>query len=155
VTSLCIRTVHRTNLSCCISGSVFRDLPDTRCNRCRCDLKPSHSSEATEVGDDTLDGRAKLTKTKTNKLHGPWSASELYGLSDRQLSTKFSANCRRNLVPTFVDRGVSRGHRGGSPTVVNLNFLDRTKLTARQSFMHECYQVSGQGSVVWVLKKII
>jgi hypothetical protein len=29
-----------------------------------------------------------------------------------------TATCRRNLVPTFVDRGVSRGQRGGSPTVV-------------------------------------
>jgi hypothetical protein len=28
-------------------------------------------------------------------------------------------------VPTFVDRGVSRGQRGGSPTVVNISFLDR------------------------------
>jgi hypothetical protein len=26
-------------------------------------------------------------------------------------------------VPTFVDRGVSLGQRGGSPTVVNLSFL--------------------------------
>jgi hypothetical protein len=34
--------------------------------------------------------------------------------------------CRRNLVPTFVDRGVSRGQRGGSPTVVNLSVLDRS-----------------------------
>jgi hypothetical protein len=33
----------------------------------------------------------------------------------------------RNLVPTFVDRGVSRGQRGGSPTVVNLSFLDRNR----------------------------
>jgi hypothetical protein len=31
----------------------------------------------------------------------------------------------QNLVPTFVDRGVSRRQRGGSPTVVNLSFLDR------------------------------
>jgi hypothetical protein len=38
-----------------------------------------------------------------------------------------TATCRRNLVPTFVDRGVSRGQRGGSPTVVNLSFLDRIK----------------------------
>jgi hypothetical protein len=30
---------------------------------------------------------------------------------------------RRNLVPTFVDIGVSRGQRGGSPTTVNLIFL--------------------------------
>jgi hypothetical protein len=36
-----------------------------------------------------------------------------------------TATCRRNLVPTFVDRGVSRGQSGGSPTVVNLSFLDR------------------------------
>jgi hypothetical protein len=32
-----------------------------------------------------------------------------------------------NLVPTFVDRGMSRGQRGRSPTVVNLNFLDRSR----------------------------
>jgi hypothetical protein len=36
-----------------------------------------------------------------------------------------TATCRRNSVPTFVDRGVSRGQRGRSPTVVNLSFLDR------------------------------
>jgi hypothetical protein len=34
-----------------------------------------------------------------------------------------TATCRRNLVPTFVDRGVSRGQRGRSLTVVNLSFL--------------------------------
>jgi hypothetical protein len=32
-----------------------------------------------------------------------------------------TATCRRNLVPNFAEDGVSRGHRGGSPTVVNLN----------------------------------
>jgi hypothetical protein len=37
-----------------------------------------------------------------------------------------TSTCRRNLVPTFVDRGVLRGQRGGSPTVVNLSFLDRS-----------------------------
>jgi hypothetical protein len=31
----------------------------------------------------------------------------------------------RNLVPTFADRVVSCGQRGGSPKVVNLSFLDR------------------------------
>jgi hypothetical protein len=31
-----------------------------------------------------------------------------------------TATCWRNLVPTFVDRGVSRGQRGGSPTVPTL-----------------------------------
>jgi hypothetical protein len=37
-----------------------------------------------------------------------------------------TATCWRNLVPTFVDRGMSSGQRGGSPTVVNLSFLDRS-----------------------------
>jgi hypothetical protein len=37
-----------------------------------------------------------------------------------------TATCWRNLVPTFADRGVSHGQRGGSPTVVNLSFLDRS-----------------------------
>jgi hypothetical protein len=30
-----------------------------------------------------------------------------------------------NLVPTFADTGVWRGQRGGTPTAVYLNFLDR------------------------------
>jgi hypothetical protein len=38
-----------------------------------------------------------------------------------------TATCRRSLVTTFVDRGVSRGQRGGSPTVINLSFLHRTQ----------------------------
>jgi hypothetical protein len=38
-----------------------------------------------------------------------------------------TATCWRNLVPTFADRGVSRGQRGGSPTVVNLSVLDRSR----------------------------
>jgi hypothetical protein len=30
-------------------------------------------------------------------------------------------------VSTYADRGASRGQRGGSPTVVNLSFLDRNE----------------------------
>jgi hypothetical protein len=56
---------------------------------------------------------------KKNNLRGLQSASELYRLIDRHLST--------NLVPTFGDRGMSRGQRGGSPTVVNLSYLDRSR----------------------------
>jgi hypothetical protein len=37
-----------------------------------------------------------------------------------------TATCRRNLLPTFVDREVLRGQCGGSPMVVNLSFLDRS-----------------------------
>jgi hypothetical protein len=38
-----------------------------------------------------------------------------------------TATCRRNLVSTSVDRAVSRGQRGESPTVFNLSFLDRSR----------------------------
>jgi hypothetical protein len=38
-----------------------------------------------------------------------------------------TATCRRNLVPTLADKAVSRGQCGGSPTVVNLSFLDRSR----------------------------
>jgi hypothetical protein len=38
-----------------------------------------------------------------------------------------TATCRRNLVPTCVDRGVSRGLPGGSYTAVNLSFVDRSR----------------------------
>jgi hypothetical protein len=34
---------------------------------------------------------------------------------------------RRILVPTFVDRGVSRSQSGGTPKAVNLSFLDRSR----------------------------
>jgi hypothetical protein len=38
---------------------------------------------------------------------------------------------RKRTIPTelppLVDRGVSRGQRGGSPTVVDLSFLDRSR----------------------------
>jgi hypothetical protein len=36
-----------------------------------------------------------------------------------------TATGRRILVPTFVDRGMSRGQHGRSSMVVNLSFLDR------------------------------
>jgi hypothetical protein len=45
-----------------------------------------------------------------------------------------TATCRQNLVPTFVDRGVSRGQHGESPTAVNLSFLDRS----HQYTLHYC-----------------
>jgi hypothetical protein len=38
-----------------------------------------------------------------------------------------TATCRRNLVPTFADREVSRDQRGGSLTVVKLSFTPHKK----------------------------
>jgi hypothetical protein len=52
-----------------------------------------------------------------------------------------TATGRRNLVPTFVDRGVSRCQRGGTRTVVNLSFLDRSSYVSFQVRPH----LSSQG----------
>jgi hypothetical protein len=49
-------------------------------------------------------------------------------LSPRANYTDWStATCRRILVPASVNRGVSRGQLGGSHTVVNLSFPDRSR----------------------------
>jgi hypothetical protein len=49
-------------------------------------------------------------------------------LSPKANNTDWStAICRRNSVPTFVDRWVWRGQSGGSLTVVILSFLDRSR----------------------------
>jgi hypothetical protein len=48
-----------------------------------------------------------------------------------------TATCQRNVVPTFMDRGVSRGPRSGSPTVVNLSFPDRQILHRSNLFKEE------------------
>jgi hypothetical protein len=52
-----------------------------------------------------------------------------------------TAICWRNLVPTFADRGVSRGQSGGSLTVFNLSFLDRS----RYFFFQVAPHLSSQG----------
>jgi hypothetical protein len=58
----------------------------------------------------------------------PKKKSSSVALSPQVNYTDWStATCRRNLVPTFVDRGVSRSRCGGSLTVVNLSFLDRSR----------------------------
>jgi hypothetical protein len=50
--------------------------------------------------------RACQTNKKTKQTLWPESESELYRLSDHRLSAK--------LVPTFAERGVTRGQRDGS-----------------------------------------
>jgi hypothetical protein len=76
-------------------------------------LKPMR---ATSGG--ALDARAWRV-LKTNKIPGFYSASELYRL--------MTATGLRILMPSFADRGVSCGQRDGTPTVVNLGFLDRSR----------------------------
>jgi hypothetical protein len=44
-----------------------------------------------------------------------------------------TANGRRILVPTFAERRVSRGRSHGTPTAVNLSFLDRSRYFSFQA----------------------
>jgi hypothetical protein len=66
-------------------------------------------------------GGKQFYQTPNNKTNS-------MGLSPRTNFTGWATvTCRRNLVSTLVDRGVSRGQRGGSHTAVNLSFLDRSR----------------------------
>jgi hypothetical protein len=56
-----------------------------------------------------------FTTTKTNSV----AFSPQANYTDWATTT-----CWRNLVPTFKNGGVLHGHRGRTPTVVNLSFLD-------------------------------
>jgi hypothetical protein len=69
-----------------------------------------------------------VTSNRRSVRHILYKLTNSVTLSPQALYTDWAtAICRRNLVPTFVDRGVSRGQHGGSPTVVNLSFLDRSR----------------------------
>jgi hypothetical protein len=50
-----------------------------------------------------------------------------------------TATCQRNLVPTFVDRGVSRGQHGRFPTVVNLKYY-KSILGEKQNMTYNKFQ---------------
>jgi hypothetical protein len=55
----------------------------------------------------------------SNKKQTPWPL-----VRERTIPTERPPLVDEILMSTFVDRGVSRGQRGGSPAVVNLSFLD-------------------------------
>jgi hypothetical protein len=59
---------------------------------------------------------------KKKKNQTPWPL-----VRERTIPTDRPPLVDEILVSTFVDRGVSRGQRGESPTVVNLSFLDRSR----------------------------
>jgi hypothetical protein len=84
-----------------------------------------------DVGSNTQlsDTKCFELNKQTNKQTNSVALSPRANYTDWATTT-----CRRNSVPTFVDRGVSRGQRGGSPTVVNLSFLDRCFELGKQNF---------------------
>jgi hypothetical protein len=81
---------------------------------------------SSEDGGDMFSETSVLTKAYQYRVPEDKKQTNSVALSPQANYTDLAtATCRRNLVPTFVDRGVSRGQRGGSPTVVNLSFLDQ------------------------------
>jgi hypothetical protein len=66
-----------------------------------------------------------------------------------------TATCWRNLVPTFADKGVSRGQRGRSPAVVNLIFLDPITLYISRETFHNFKYVCSSFNVVLVQPIVI
>jgi hypothetical protein len=63
-------------------------------------------------------------------IHSNYSNSVAFS-SQANYTDWATATGRRILMPTFMDRGVSRGQRSGTPTAVNLSFLDRTIVITR------------------------
>jgi hypothetical protein len=58
-------------------------------------------------------------------------------------------------MPTFMDRGVPSGQRGGIPTAVNLTVLDRSRYFFFQVAPHLCPQgLSGPRSRPTATQKI-
>jgi hypothetical protein len=70
---------------------------------------------------------ASLTVTAVNTSNLTERQTNSVAFIPQENNTDWAtATCWRNLVPTFADRRVSRGQCGGSPTVVNLNFVYRS-----------------------------
>jgi hypothetical protein len=79
-----------------------------------CKLLTVHGKSNTEHNNSRNSDIRPATYSKTNSV----ALSPQANYTDRRPPL-----VDENLVPTFVDSGVSRGQRGGSPTVVNLSFL--------------------------------
>jgi hypothetical protein len=81
------------------------------------------------VGASCFQQREHTHQWKTRSLCGP---CRLYKKSSAfspqaNYTNRATATGRRILVPTFADRWMSCGQRGGTPMVVNLSFLHRSR----------------------------
>jgi hypothetical protein len=65
-----------------------------------------------------------------------------------------AATCRRNLVPTFVDRRVSRGQRGGSPTVTSAITLENPNFALKLRLVYAVRKITGINNCFDVLYAI-
>jgi hypothetical protein len=59
-----------------------------------------------------------IPSSQTYKTKTPWSL-----VRKRSITTERQPLVGELLMPTLANRGVSRGQRGGSLTVVNLSFI--------------------------------
>jgi hypothetical protein len=82
------------------------------------------------------------TLKKTNKQKNSVALSPQANYTDWATAT-----CQRHLVPTFVDRVVSRGQLCGSPTVVNLKKI-------KKIISGHLYKVQGYTWMPWLISTI-
>jgi hypothetical protein len=77
--------------------------------------------ESTQLGSESTVGLYPQPGEQMFLL-SPKNKTNSMALSSQANYTDWAtATCWRNLVPTFVDKGVSRGQRGGSPTAYYLH----------------------------------
>jgi hypothetical protein len=91
-------------------------------------IVPRHSwsSHSCEPQKRQTCGKFKGYKANTSDT-GQYKQTNSVALSPRANYTDWAtATCRWNLVPTFVDRGVSCHQHSRSLTVINLSFLNRS-----------------------------
>jgi hypothetical protein len=118
-----MRTIHK-NWNWCEQGAWYRS--NRNGNRLYMLLSSERHAKAWS-NDSPLKGSRKFYwEYNTIKIFGDENSVEF---SPQANYTDWAtATCWRNLVPTFADRGLSRGKPSGSRTVVNLSFLDRRYL---------------------------
>jgi hypothetical protein len=94
---------------------------------CRASVQNSHLEQiyncsTNEAANQPLNSDPySIIITKTNKTNSV-TFSQQANYTDWATATG-----RHMLVPTFVDRGVSRGQRSRSPSAVKLRFLDHSR----------------------------
>jgi hypothetical protein len=113
---------RRSDACSCVTRVGTLRLPPSRPTQCLTDVFwhfiPCASSSNRRFGYRvTVESHLiNLSKEQTNSVSFNPQAN---------YTDKATASCRRILLPTLADRGASHGQSSGSPTDLNLSFLDR------------------------------
>jgi hypothetical protein len=126
----------------CTQSAHWQNLEITHNRKITLHILTSHNIDTTQPRSTIACMLLRINNNYSMELSPSWEAIKKQTNSvalrpEANYTDWATATCRRNLVPTFVDRRVSRGQRGGSPTVVNLRFVDRSRyLRSHQPFKY-------------------